>query len=191
MRLGEFDRSGRRRPGGRRRRLRHPGRPRAGGHRPDARPAKDLQQRARWSRATRRSSRSTPSPARPRRSGFSPAATRSPARPRWSRRWRPASGPPWASTCYLTGQNHAFWREAHEVDTSFDPDAEPSDAPREKLNLIPVERRRNNFDEVEQPWRETVAVRQAGRCLRCDYGKRCGPCGTTTIRPNRQRMRTQ
>ena len=73
---------------------------------------------------------------------------------------------------YLTGQNHAFWREAHEVDTSFDPDAEPSDAPREKLNLIAVERRRNNFAEVEQPWCESVAVRQAGRCLRCDYGKR-------------------
>ena len=66
---------------------------------------------------------------------------------------------------------------------SFDPDAEPSDAPREKLNLLPVERRRNNFDEVEQPWREPVAVRQAGRCLRCDYGKRCAanhPEATTT-----------
>jgi len=74
---------------------------------------------------------------------------------------------------YLTGKNHAFWREAHEVDTSFDPDAEPSDAPRERLNLIPVERRRNNFAEVEQPWAEAAAVRQAGRCLRCDYGKRC------------------
>ncbi len=73
---------------------------------------------------------------------------------------------------YLTGANHAFWRDAHEVDTAFDPDAEPSDAPREKLNLIPVERRRNNFAEVEQPWCESVAVRQAGRCLRCDYGKR-------------------
>ncbi len=75
---------------------------------------------------------------------------------------------------YLTGANHAFWREVHEVDTAFDPDAEPSDAAREKLNLIAVERRRNNFAEVEQPWCEAVAVRQAGRCLRCDYGKRCG-----------------
>ncbi len=74
---------------------------------------------------------------------------------------------------YLTGKSHAFWREDHEVNTAFDPDAEPSDSPREKLNLIPVERRRNNFDEVEQPWREAVAVRQAARCLRCDYGKRC------------------
>jgi NADH-quinone oxidoreductase subunit F len=74
---------------------------------------------------------------------------------------------------YLTGKSHAFWRESHEIDTAFDPDAEPSDAAREKLNLIPVERRRNNFAEVEQPWPEAIAVRQAGRCLRCDYGKRC------------------
>jgi NADH-quinone oxidoreductase subunit F len=74
---------------------------------------------------------------------------------------------------YLTGVNHAFWREGHEVDTAFDPDAEPSDAAREKLNMIAVERRCNNFAEVELPWPEAVAVRQAGRCLRCDYGKRC------------------
>jgi NADH-quinone oxidoreductase subunit F len=73
---------------------------------------------------------------------------------------------------YLTGANHAFWREIHEVDTAFDPDEDPSDAPRERLNLIAVERRRDNFAEVEQPWCESVAVRQAGRCLRCDYGKR-------------------
>jgi NADH-quinone oxidoreductase subunit F len=76
---------------------------------------------------------------------------------------------------YLTGGNHAFWRETREVDTAFNPEAEPSDASREQLNLIPVERRRNNFAEVEQPWCESVAVRQAGRCLRCDYGKRCIP----------------
>ena len=73
---------------------------------------------------------------------------------------------------YLTGGEHAFWRETREVDTFFDPDAEPVDTPRERLPLIPVERRRNNFDEVEQPWREAVAVRQAHRCLRCDYGRR-------------------
>jgi NADH-quinone oxidoreductase subunit F len=73
---------------------------------------------------------------------------------------------------YLSGKNHAFWRETREVDTQFDPDAEPTETPREKLDLIPVERRRNNFDEVELPWREPVAIRQAKRCLRCDYGKR-------------------
>ncbi|MCY2987953.1 MAG: FAD-dependent oxidoreductase [Planctomycetota bacterium] len=73
---------------------------------------------------------------------------------------------------FLTGSEHAFWREIREVGTFYDPDAEPLDAPREMLPLIPVERRRNNFDEVEQPWRESVAVRQAHRCLRCDYGHR-------------------
>lgn len=73
---------------------------------------------------------------------------------------------------YLSGQDHAFWRATREVDTFFDPDAEPPDTPRERLPLIPVERRRFNFDEVEQPWREAIAVRQAARCLRCDYGKR-------------------
>jgi NADH-quinone oxidoreductase subunit F len=74
---------------------------------------------------------------------------------------------------YLTGAAHAFWRDTKEVDTFFDPDAEPVDTAREKLALISVERRRFNFDEVEQPWRESVAVGQAKRCLRCDYGRRC------------------
>ncbi|MGO8689467.1 MAG: NADH-ubiquinone oxidoreductase-F iron-sulfur binding region domain-containing protein [Thermoguttaceae bacterium] len=78
---------------------------------------------------------------------------------------------------YLTGANHAFWREDKPVDTAFDPEADPSDAPREGLNLIGVQRRRNNFDEVEMPWTEAVAVRQAGRCLRCDYGKQCAANG--------------
>jgi NADH-quinone oxidoreductase subunit F len=69
----------------------------------------------------------------------------------------------------LTGSNHAFWREEHKIDTAFDPDAEPVMTEREKQPLIPVERRRCNFDEVEQPWDEATAIRQAKRCLRCDY----------------------
>ncbi|MCC6123659.1 MAG: FAD-dependent oxidoreductase [Pirellulales bacterium] len=73
---------------------------------------------------------------------------------------------------YLSGANHAFWREDKPIDTAFDPDAEPFEAPREKLNLIPVDRRKFNFNEVEMPWSENVATRQAKRCLRCDYGKR-------------------
>ncbi len=74
---------------------------------------------------------------------------------------------------YLTGEKHAFWREEKVNDTAFDPEADPVPYPRAKLNLIPVERRRNNFDEVEKPWTEGEAVRQAKRCLRCDYGKEC------------------
>jgi NADH-quinone oxidoreductase subunit F len=72
----------------------------------------------------------------------------------------------------LSGANHAFWREDKPIDTAFDPDAEPFEALREKLNLIPVDRRKFNFNEVEMPWSENVATRQAKRCLRCDYGKR-------------------
>jgi NADH-quinone oxidoreductase subunit F len=72
---------------------------------------------------------------------------------------------------YLTGENHAFWREEKMVETAYDPDADPVPYPREKIRSIDLERRRYNFDEVEQPWAESVAVRQAKRCLRCDYGK--------------------
>jgi NADH-quinone oxidoreductase subunit F len=71
----------------------------------------------------------------------------------------------------LSGAWHAFWRDPQAVVTSFNPDAEPEPFAREKLPLVAVDRRRFNFDEVEQPWVEAVAVRQARRCLRCDYGK--------------------
>jgi NADH:ubiquinone oxidoreductase subunit F (NADH-binding)/NADPH-dependent glutamate synthase beta subunit-like oxidoreductase/(2Fe-2S) ferredoxin len=72
---------------------------------------------------------------------------------------------------FLSGEEHAFWREERELDTCFDPDADPVPYPREKQPLISAERRRSNFDEVEMSWSEAVAVRQAKRCLRCDYGK--------------------
>ncbi|NBC30801.1 MAG: FAD-dependent oxidoreductase, partial [Spirochaetes bacterium] len=72
---------------------------------------------------------------------------------------------------YLTGEDHAFWRRDTPVDTAFDPDEEPVPHDREALETIPVERRRHNFSEVELAWSEVVALRQASRCLRCDYGK--------------------
>ncbi len=72
---------------------------------------------------------------------------------------------------YLTGENHAFWREEKHLDTAYDPDAEPVPYPRRKMVLLSVDRRKNNFDEVEQSWTEAEAIRQAQRCLRCDYGK--------------------
>jgi NADH-quinone oxidoreductase subunit F len=73
----------------------------------------------------------------------------------------------------MTGEKHAFWRAYQEIKTDYNPDADPVPYPREKMHLMSVERRRNNFDEVEQSWNEAVAVRQAKRCLRCDYGKNC------------------
>jgi NADH-quinone oxidoreductase subunit F len=71
----------------------------------------------------------------------------------------------------LTGETHAFWRTYPDVPTDYDPEADPAPYPRENPNLIALDRRRNNFDEVEQPWIEVTAQRQAHRCLRCDYGK--------------------
>lgn len=71
----------------------------------------------------------------------------------------------------LTGTEHAFWRYEKQIKTSFDPDADPTHDPRAEVKQIPIERRRHNFEEVEQPWNEPVAITQAKRCLRCDYGK--------------------
>ncbi len=76
---------------------------------------------------------------------------------------------------FLTGDTHAFWRDYKEVPTRFDPDADPVEYPRAGMAHIPVDRRRNNFDEVEQSWNESTAIRQAKRCLRCDYGKTLSP----------------
>ena len=73
---------------------------------------------------------------------------------------------------FLTGETHGFWRQVQEVHTSYDPESDPVPYPREKMHLISVDRRRSNFDEVEMSWNESVAVRQAKRCLRCDYGKK-------------------
>jgi NADH-quinone oxidoreductase subunit F len=70
------------------------------------------------------------------------------------------------------GEERAFWRWEVENDTDYDPDAEPTPYPREKMRVLPHDRRKHNFDEVEQPWAESVARRQARRCLRCDYGKK-------------------
>jgi NADH-quinone oxidoreductase subunit F len=71
----------------------------------------------------------------------------------------------------FTGENHAFWHAVRKVDTSYDPEADPVPYKRERLPLLSVDRRQNNFDEVEMPWVEAEAVRQSKRCLRCDYGK--------------------
>ena len=72
---------------------------------------------------------------------------------------------------YLTGEQHAFWREESTVDTAYDPDADPAPYPREPIPTIEPDRRQNNFEEVERTWPEGVALRQCARCLRCDYGK--------------------
>ncbi|MBN1647403.1 MAG: FAD-dependent oxidoreductase, partial [Spirochaetales bacterium] len=72
---------------------------------------------------------------------------------------------------YLGGEIEAFWREDKPVNTFFDPDADPVTADRKEPEVLVVDRRKTNFDEVEQPWVEPDTILQAKRCLRCDYGR--------------------
>lgn len=72
---------------------------------------------------------------------------------------------------YLTGEEHAFWRQDRHVGTFFDPEADPVEYPRARPSELPPERRRRGFEEVEIAWERSVAEREARRCLRCDYGK--------------------
>jgi NADH-quinone oxidoreductase subunit F len=69
----------------------------------------------------------------------------------------------------LSGENRAFWRVDKPADTFFDPDADPMDTPRGAPKLIPVGKRKGNFEEVETTWSRSVALCEAKRCLRCDY----------------------
>jgi NADH-quinone oxidoreductase subunit F len=72
---------------------------------------------------------------------------------------------------FLSGSIHEFWRKEKILDTYFDPDADPEPYPRKQMRALDAERRKHNFDEVEQVWAEGESIRQAKRCLRCDYGK--------------------
>jgi NADH-quinone oxidoreductase subunit F len=73
----------------------------------------------------------------------------------------------------LSGANHAFWRRDVEVDTAFDPDADPLETPRAGVPELAASVRVGGFDEVELSWAAETAVAEARRCLRCDYGKTC------------------
>ena len=74
---------------------------------------------------------------------------------------------------HFTGAAHAFWRRYDDVDTVFDPAADPVMYPRVKMQLLAVRKRKSNFQEVELPLPENMARREAKRCLRCDYGHVC------------------
>jgi NADH-quinone oxidoreductase subunit F len=71
----------------------------------------------------------------------------------------------------FNGKSNEFWRKEKVLDTFFDPDADPEPYPRAHMRMLEAERRKHNFDEVEMVWAEGESIRQAKRCLRCDYGK--------------------
>jgi len=74
---------------------------------------------------------------------------------------------------YLTGATHAPWRADHLADTAFDPDADPIMAKRPEMKLIPLAKRAG-FQEVEVAWPRAVALGETKRCLRCDYREQGG-----------------
>jgi NADH-quinone oxidoreductase subunit F len=73
---------------------------------------------------------------------------------------------------FLAGEDRVFWRTEKEVDISFDPDEDPVEYGRSELKTISLAARKGNFSEVELSWKEPVALKEAKRCLRCDYRER-------------------
>jgi NADH-quinone oxidoreductase subunit F len=73
---------------------------------------------------------------------------------------------------FLSGDKHDFWRKEKHNDSFFDPEADPAKYPRTHMVMLSANRRMHNFDEVELVWPEGEAIRQARRCLRCDYGSK-------------------
>jgi NADH-quinone oxidoreductase subunit F len=84
---------------------------------------------------------------------------------------------------YLTGANHAFWRRDIAVDVFFDPDADPVETPRAAVVCLDPEARACTFDEVELSWNLETACAEAKRCLRCDYGKIPAASATANAAP--------
>ncbi len=63
------------------------------------------------------------------------------------------------------------WNAPRSLDTPFDPAAAPSDATRREAPKLTALTRRSGFAEVELALCAADARREAGRCLRCDFGK--------------------
>jgi NADH-quinone oxidoreductase subunit F len=67
------------------------------------------------------------------------------------------------------GARRAFWRAEWTSDVAFEPDADPVQTPRAPMTMIAVEKRNRSFAEVEVTFAKDVACGEARRCLRCDY----------------------
>jgi NADH-quinone oxidoreductase subunit F len=63
------------------------------------------------------------------------------------------------------------WIHPRALDTAFDPAAAPAETTRFETPKISAKERRSCFDEVELSLSAEEARLEAGRCLRCDFGK--------------------
>jgi len=71
----------------------------------------------------------------------------------------------------LTGAEHAFWRQEKVNTTYFNPDADPAPEARKVLPQLKAKERKSNFEPIEQSYSKTDGKKQCDRCLRCDFGK--------------------
>ena len=72
---------------------------------------------------------------------------------------------------YLTGGREEYpWNIMDKIEVKFDPEEEPVDYERAKNILVPVEKR-DSYTEVEKTWDRVTACKEADRCLRCEYKK--------------------
>ena len=72
---------------------------------------------------------------------------------------------------YLTGGRDEYpWNVMDPIKVDFDPEEEPVSYNRAKNILIPLEERKS-FTEVEKTWDRKTACKEADRCLRCEYKK--------------------
>ena len=70
---------------------------------------------------------------------------------------------------YLTvGREEYPWNIMDPIEVDFDPEKEPVGYERAKNVLIPL-KQRDSFTEVEKTWDRKIACKEAERCLRCEY----------------------
>ncbi len=72
---------------------------------------------------------------------------------------------------YLTGEkdkDYYPWRVNEPIEVPFDPEVEPVSWSRQEHHLIPVGERKGDT-EVEKTWICSLAKKEAERCLRCEF----------------------
>ena len=72
---------------------------------------------------------------------------------------------------YLTGGQEEYpWNIMDPIEVAFDPEEEPVNYERAKNIIIPLEGR-DSFSEIEKTWNSATACKESERCLRCEFKK--------------------
>ncbi len=77
---------------------------------------------------------------------------------------------------YIRGEDLKEGRERIEEETAETPDREIPLKKRQVMPCLPVEKRRNNFNEISLGFSEETAVEEANRCLNCGICSECLQC---------------